>query len=168
MWCPAFHNQIFTRTFTTNNYVEGMNYALKSMLMLRPNLRVDSLWMVVVNNFTEHYKVQHMDNNLRDSGRGATWTRQKFPSEFGTRPTCVLKGLQDRLERAKKIHSSRVTTENKALGQFRFLKGNQTLQAEYDLSTMEKKYVASQGQPASSQQATRPPKVGEYVQPPPT
>ena len=111
--------------------------------------------MVVVNNFTEHYKVQHMDNNLRDSGRGATWTRQKFPSEFGTRPTCVLKGLQDRLERAKKIHSSRVTTENKALGQFRFLKGNQTLQAEYDLSTMEKKYVASQGQPASSQQALR-------------
>eukprot|EP00959_Pyramimonas_sp_CCMP1952_P183179 3829733-Pyramimonas_sp.AAC.1 len=32
MWCSGFYAHLFTRGFSTNNYVEGLNFALKSML----------------------------------------------------------------------------------------------------------------------------------------
>ena len=131
-WCPGFYAHLFTRGFCTNNYVEGLNFALKSMLVLRPNLRVDSMFSVIFEMFLPKYIKQHLDRNV-DTWDGRQFKRKVFPPEFGKRPLCVLEGLQARKSRAEKIPTCKIDSTHAASGLYRFTKNESTLKAEYML-----------------------------------
>ena len=136
-WCPAFYGHVFTRSFTTNNYVEGLNHALKSMLILRPNLRTDSLWVVVMEDFTPKYVQRHLQSNLESADPSRSFTQQSFPKEFGLRPLRVLRALRNRQTSANDIPASGV--EDLEGGNFRFQKGKKVLRAEYELDQYTKR-----------------------------
>eukprot|EP00959_Pyramimonas_sp_CCMP1952_P360841 7557482-Pyramimonas_sp.AAC.1 len=132
MWCPGFYAHLFTRGFSTNNYVEGLNFALKSMLVLRPNLRVDSMCLTIFEMFVPKYIKRHLDRNV-DTWDGRQYRKKTFPPEFGKRTLVVLEGLQARLEKGKKISITRIDSSNASNGIYRFQKSTSVLRAEYML-----------------------------------
>ena len=142
LWCPAFYGHVFTRAFTTNNYVEGLNFALRSMLMLRPDLRVDSLWRVVVEDFTKKYIEMHAERNLLSSSTGVTFTKRTFPPEFGLRPLCILKALSERMDRGAMLDRQKMVCVDKERGMFKFIKGDRVLKSEYDFHVAQKRATA--------------------------
>lgn len=129
---PGFYAHLFTRGFSTNNYVEGLNFALKSMLVLRPNLRVDSMFSVIFEMFLPKYTKLHLDRNV-DTWDGRQYKRKTFPHEFGNRPLCVLEGLLARKNKAEKIQGCKIDATQAASGIFRFPKNDATLKAEFML-----------------------------------
>lgn len=156
-WCPAFYRHVFTRSFSTNNYVEGLNHALKCQLILRPNLRTDSLWKVVFDDFTPKYVRRHLAANLASADHTVSFTRRAFPPEFGRRPLRVLIALQDRCERSKDIPSSDI--QQLGDGNFRFHKGKNVLRAEYELAQYQKRVADSDADtpPNANGQSATPP-----------
>ena len=108
------------------------DFALKSMLVLRPNLRVDSMFSVIFEMFLPKYIKQHLDRNV-DTWDGRQFKRKVFPPEFGKRPLCVLEGLQARKSRAEKIPTCKIDSTHAASGLYRFTKNESILKAEYML-----------------------------------
>lgn len=130
MWCSGFYAHLFTRGFSTNNYVEGLNFALKSMLVLRPNLRVDSMCTVIFDMFVPKYVKLHLDRNV-NSADGRQYRKKNFPPEYGKRPLCVLEGLLVRQERGKQIPNDDIDETASTQGIYRFNKSTKILRAEY-------------------------------------
>ena len=131
LWCPAYWSHIFTRGFRTNNYTESLNSALKALLILRADLRVDSLWRIVIDEFTPRYVQKHLEANLRDSDDTITLTRKKFPPEFGKRPLNVLKLLLLRQKRSELIPMKDITRDSTRQEVFQFLKSKKTMLSEF-------------------------------------
>ena len=138
MWCPAFFSHLFTRGFTTNNYVEGLNNALKQQLVLRPNLRVDSMFGVIFKSFTVKYVKRHLDLNMSSSD-GRKFRKKTFPTELGIRPVCVLEGLLARQTKAEKIPLGDIDTSKAPLGIYRFQKNKTVLRAEHEFALAKKR-----------------------------
>eukprot|EP00959_Pyramimonas_sp_CCMP1952_P212034 4437290-Pyramimonas_sp.AAC.1 len=131
LWCPAYWSHIFTRGFRTNNYTESLNSALKSLLLLRADLRVDSLWRVVIEEFTPRYVHKHLEANLRDSDDTIRLTGKKFPPEFGKRPLNVMKLLLLRQKRSELIPTKDITRDSTQQGVFQFVKSRKTMLSEF-------------------------------------
>lgn len=144
MWCPGYYAHLFTRGFTTNNYVEGLNFALKNMLVLRPNLRVDSMFMVIFDMFTPKYIKRHLDKNV-DTWDGRKFRNKTFPIELGRRPLRVLEGLSARMERAKQIPRPWIHDNNATDGIYRFRKSKSALRAEYMMQQAKQGFAQATG-----------------------
>ena len=141
---------MFTRGFTTNNYVEGLNFALKSMLVLRPNLRVDSMFNVIFESFTPKYIRRHLEKNVV-SWDGNPYRKKRFPAELGKRPVGVLEGLAARIEKAKKIPATHIDDTNAAKGVYRFRKNVAVLKAEYMLHVAKMEAAQMEAQQADAE-----------------
>jgi hypothetical protein len=137
LWCPAFWSHVFSRGFTTNNHTESLNKAFKALLILRADLRVDSLWRTALEEFTPRHVEKHLEANLKDSDDSVRFTKLKFPEEFGKRPLNVLKMLLLRKKRSEAIPMRDILQDNDTPGVFKFLKNKQTLQAEYQFEMAE-------------------------------
>lgn len=129
---------MFTRGFSTNNYVEGLNFALKSMLVLRPNLRVDSMFGVIFDMFTVKYIKRHLDQNV-NSWDTRQFRNKTFPEELGRRPLRVLEGLTARMTKAKSIPIACIDDSNATDGVYRFKKNKAVLRAEYMIQQARRK-----------------------------
>lgn len=131
LWCPAYWTHLFSRGFTTNNYTESLNRALKALLILRANLRVDSLWRIVMEEFTPHHVQKHLHANLRDTDESITFTSTKFPKEFGRRPQNVMKKLLIRQKKAESIPAKDIIEDPTTSGVYKFSKSKATLLSEF-------------------------------------
>ena len=131
LWCPAFWTHIFTRGFRTNNYTESLNSALKALLILRADLRVDSLWRVVIEEFTPRYVRKHLVANLQDSDDTITLSRKQFPPELGKLPLNVMKMLLLRMKRSELIPMKDIIRDPARQEVFLFVKNKQTLVSEF-------------------------------------
>ena len=137
LWCPSFWSDDFSRGFTTNNHTESLNKAFKALLILRADLRVDSLWRTVLEEFTPRYVEKHLEANLKDSDSSVRYTKLKFPEEFGMRPLNVMKMLLLRKKRGEAIPMSNILQDSDKPAVYKFLKSKATLQSEFQFEMCE-------------------------------
>jgi len=137
LWCPAFWTHVFSRGFTTNNHTESLNKAFKALLILRADLRVDSLWRTALEEFTPRHVEKHLEANLLDSDASVRFTKLTFPEEFGRRPLNVMKMLLLRKKRSEAIPTKDILQDSNTPGVYKFLKNKQTLHSEFQFEMAE-------------------------------
>ena len=84
-----------------------------------------------MEEFTPHYVQKHLHANLRDSDESITFTRTKFPKEFGRRPLNVMKKLLIRQKKAESIPAKDIIEDPTTPGIYEFSKSKATLLSEF-------------------------------------
>ncbi|KAK3240651.1 hypothetical protein CYMTET_49515 [Cymbomonas tetramitiformis] len=135
LWCQAYRVSCYTRGLKTNNHTEALNRTIKHMLAQRPDLRVDSLVLfmleVVLVEFDSKYRRQQAMENISIARvKEATKFEPELLLFLDRRPWRVQAQLNDRYVSSKQIPPSYFTK----LGPTTFVvkKSNRTLAYELD------------------------------------